>query len=309
MQAEPSPHPDMLPGFSFRHIRTWMESELSSVHNSAERDALVKIFLSQASEKSWPLLISEGYEFSTGQFNWLKESIRRLKHNEPWQYILGEVEFAGLRLKVDPGVLIPRPETEELVAMAVNAVRGSYAGIPQLRLLDLATGSGCIALSLKQSFPSAEVDAVDLSGMALDIAKRNARLNDLNVRLMQADLLQFPSREFNAGYHLIISNPPYVKDDEKLKIQPNVIDWEPHMALFVPDNDPLVFYRALARWGSTLLAPSGMMLMELNEALGQETAEVFRTAGFSQTLLLKDFRGKYRFLQVTREPMHTLDND
>lgn len=299
MLKEPQDAQGKGPEADLRTVRQWMLSRLLTSLDAAEADALVRIFLSHISGYSWPRLLAEGFHFNSSQIVWISECVSRLTLHEPWQYIIGEVEFTGLKLIVSPAVLIPRPETEELAMMARDLVRQDYAAGPGLRILDLATGSGCLALSLKHGFPEARVDAVDISPAALEVAAENAERNALEINLITADLLSPTPKDLTPGYQLILSNPPYVRLSEKTNMASNVLAWEPHEALFVPDQDPLVFYRALAQWGRSLLAPSGKMIMEINEALSQETAQVFIESGFAEALLLNDFRGKSRFLKVS----------
>ncbi|HRZ76057.1 MAG TPA: peptide chain release factor N(5)-glutamine methyltransferase, partial [Bacteroidales bacterium] len=214
-------------------------------------------------------------------------------------YLLGEVDFAGLQLKVCPAVLIPRPETEEMACMARDILRERTTWLPAPRILDAATGSGCLALAMKRWFPGAKVTGTDLSEEALTLAGENALRNGLDVKFVHADLLRPPPPGVQGNLHLILSNPPYVRWEEHQLMQPNVLEWEPHSALFAPDEDPLAFYRSLALWGKQLLVPGGMVLAELNEALGDETASIFTAAGYLNVGLARDFRGRIRFLKAS----------
>lgn len=216
--------------------------------------------------------------------------IAQLQTNIPIQYIIGETEFAGFRFKVTPSTLIPRPETEELVQWI------SGQAVPGCRVLDIGTGSGCIAISLSRLIPGAQVTAFDISGEALEIARFNNSQNNTDVNFIRKDILQ---REPCTGddYDIIVSNPPYVRKTEKKEMHARVLDFEPHMALFVPDNDPLVFYRAIAGFGQTHLHPGGMLFFEINEAFGNETVQMLREYEYQDIQLKKDIYGKKRFIK------------
>ena len=232
----------------------------------------------------------------------LEDDLRRLCAGEPIQYVLGVVEFCGHRFAVGPGVLVPRPETELLVAAGVNALREMDL-LCAPRVLDLCTGSGCIAWSIAREITDAEVVGVDLSEAALHYAVNQfpspggESLPDGRPEFVQADVLD-TEQDFPYGpFDLIVSNPPYVRESEKALMRPNVLDWEPPEALFVPDGDPLLFYRAVARWAQRFLRPGGVGLVEINEALGPETAAVFSDAGFKNVQILPDFSRKERFIR------------
>jgi len=229
----------------------------------------------------------------------IKEDVRRLASGEPLQYVLGHTDFHGHRFKVNPSVLIPRPETEMLVDEALSEL-SSY-GRPA-RILDLCTGSGCIAWSVFLESPGSEVVAVDISGDALSVAA--SQFSGASPEFVRQDIL-LGGEGFGRGtFDLILSNPPYVISGEKTLMRRNVLEHEPGLALFVPDDDPLVFYRAIAGWMDACLRPGGLCLVEINEALGIETAGVFIDAGYKKTSKIKDFSGKYRFLKI-RKPSPT----
>lgn len=215
-------------------------------------------------------------------------AIKDLKRHRPIQYITGKADFCGMTLAVNENVLIPRPETEEIVALA-----NSRSQSPK-RILDLCTGSGCIAIALAKVFPDAEIIAVDISEKALEVARQNAWNQGVEIEFVQADILSDDLAELPL-FDLIVSNPPYVREQEKADMQPNVLDYEPHLALFVPNDDPLLFYRRIAEIAHKHLVTNGLLIVEINENLGEETAGLLRANGF-ETTLHNDFKGKTRFV-------------
>ena len=227
----------------------------------------------------------------------------RMASGEPLQYIIGKAHFYGRDFKVTPAVLIPRPETE-ILCREVKTWHQAQDNGP-LRILDLCTGSGCIAWTLALEMPGAEVTAVDISEEALavassqDFAEEMARTGAIAPRFIKADVLAGPI-EGLGQYDIIVSNPPYVMDSEKALMRPNVLDHEPHLALFVSDDDPLVFYRSVARWASALLSSDGFGIVEINEALGVQTADVFREAAFRNVEIVPDLSDRHRFVRFSR---------
>jgi release factor glutamine methyltransferase len=221
----------------------------------------------------------------------------RLLAHEPVQYVLGTAHFAGLELEVTPATLIPRPETEELVQLVARA----HAGRPGLRVLDVGTGSGCLAIALARELPQAQVLAVDISAGALAVAGRNAARYAPAVQFEQVDILAgLPGGVAPASLDLLVSNPPYVRESERALMRENVLAWEPATALFVPDDDPLLFYRRLAAVAGVLLRPGGSCWLEINEALGPETAALFASTAFEPAAVVDDFLGRPRFVRVAR---------
>ena len=231
----------------------------------------------------------------------LEDGLSRLLRCEPLQYVLGEAWFLGRRFKVTPAVLIPRPETEEMVDMALrkagNLSRG--AGRP-LRVLDLCTGSGCIAWSMALGLPQSEVTGLDISPEALSVASSQFD-GDNRPRFVLSDVLDPDCLKDGGRFDIFLSNPPYVRESEKALMSRNVLDWEPGLALFVPDGDPLRFYRAEATLAARLLSPGGFGLVEINEAYGREVAGLFRDAGFRDPEVLKDLSGRDRFVLFSAE--------
>lgn len=225
------------------------------------------------------------------RFHWALEDLKR---HRPIQHIIGHVDFCGCRIAVSPDVLIPRPETEEMVQWIISTFNIHHSSF---NILDLCTGSGCIAIALKKAFPAADVTAVDVSPAALEIARQNAKNNGAEVHFVEGDVLDGVNG-FNGSYGLIVSNPPYVMEKERAQMQPNVLDYDPALALFVPDDDPLRFYKAIAAIAKEHLATDGLLVVEINEDLAEETAALFRACGFSPTIH-DDFRGKHRWIAAT----------
>ena len=237
-----------------------------------------------------------------------QEIIHRIKAQEPIQYIIGETEFYGRKFKVTPDTLIPRPETEELVQLVLKAApqppEGElklYSKTPLLGvgglILDIGTGSGCIAISLACELPDAQVFACDISGKALKIAQENAERNKANVIFEKVNILE-PFTVHHSPFTVIVSNPPYVMNAEKAEMERNVLEYEPHLALFVEDNDPLIFYRKIAEFAAKNLIDRGLCIVEINQAFGLETAELFWNQGFSEVEVLKDMFGKDRMVKA-----------
>ena len=242
----------------------------------------------------------------------LAGDLARLRNGEPIQYILGFADFYGRRFNVSPAVLIPRPETEYLCHTILAAVpapsssqgnreyapRSESEAAAPVHIIDLCTGSGCIAWTLAAEIPGAEVTGVDISPEALTVARGQQVACHRAPSFVQADILADPPASLpEASFDLLTANPPYVMDRERAAMRPNVLEHEPALALFVPDEDPLVFYRAVARWARTLLRPGGWGYAEINALLGPETAAVFRDAGFSGVSLLQDLGGASRFVR------------
>ncbi|GGG06369.1 release factor glutamine methyltransferase [Dokdonia pacifica] len=218
----------------------------------------------------------------------------RLKNHEPIQYILGDTEFYGLPFKVTPATLIPRPETEELVSWILEDLPKDTT----LQLLDIGTGSGCIAISLAKHMEQTNVTAYDISEDAIKVASENAILNKVTVTFTSVDILK--TTRLDQSYDCIVSNPPYVRELEKEEIQSNVLDHEPHSALFVSDTDPLVFYRAIGKLSYDNLSGNGRLFFEINQYLGKETVQLLKEIGFTQVELRQDIFGNDRMIKASR---------
>lgn len=250
-------------------------------------------------------IVEPGYQISDEAAGNAVEAFRRMASGEPLQYVTGKAWFYGREFNVTSDVLIPRPETEILCRTVLDSADG-------LRVLDMCTGSGCIAWTLALEMPGAEVVGVDISEGALTVASGQDFLEEIFHTgakapiFMKADVLSSPPERkegaFDRQFDIIVSNPPYVMDSEKALMRSNVLEHEPHLALFVPDDDPLVFYRAVAVWAGKLLKPGGLGVVEINEALGADTADVFSQAGFADVCIVKDLNEKDRFVTFLNVP-------
>jgi len=228
------------------------------------------------------------------------EAVSSLLNSVPLQYVLGKAYFMDLEFDVNTSVLIPRPETEELISLILKDCLGGVDVRP-LRILDIGTGSGCIAISLKHYLPESDVTAVDVSIGAIHVAEANAVMNNTPVVFIQADILDSTQWNSFVQYDLIVSNPPYVTHSEKRFMQRNVLNNEPHTALFVPDDDPLIFYRRIFEFANTKLGNNGCLWFEINEMYGNELKNMALNQGFKDVNIIFDIRGKSRFLQCFKE--------
>ena len=236
--------------------------------------------------------IKEKIALTSKQETRLEEILHRLQQGEPLQYIEGKAPFHGMEFAVRPGVLIPRPETAELVDWIVQEYTSQSP-----RILDMGTGSGCIAIALDKQLPGAKVEACDISPEALDVAKENNERNGASVTFFKHDILDLTT-PLPHSYDIIVSNPPYIMQSEQESMEQHVTEWEPHTALFVPDNDALCFYRAIAEIGMTeALEPGGCIYVEINQALGAETVALFESYGYKEVTLRRDIYGKERMVK------------
>ncbi len=271
-------------------IVAYIRSRLQPYYTAEEVSALSRIvccdLLGQAPTDYY---LGKDIVLSSKKEQELEDILQRLSRFEPLQYIEGRTLFLGRELWVAPGVLIPRPETEELVELMLKEIPADA------RILDVGTGSGCIAISLAKELPDALVTAWDVSPEALSVARANARKLQADVRFVECDVLACQVDEVGL-YDVIVSNPPYVTEAEKADMEPNVLQWEPSLALFVPDDDPLRFYRRIAVLGRDMLADGGRLYFEINRAYGREMVEMLRAMGYVGVRVEKDLSQNDRFV-------------
>ncbi len=275
---------------------------ISALYPEGEAKEMVYAFLEHhLGTKRHTHIVEPLYEVSDTAVAGALVAFERMAAGEPLQYVTGLADFYGRQFRVTPDVLIPRPETELLCREVIRKYLQSHESV---RILDLCTGSGCIAWTLALEMPGAEVTAVDISDGALTVASSQnfaeeiAQTGTFAPKFMKADVLAGPSRA--QQYDIIVSNPPYVMDKEKALMRRNVLDHEPHLALFVSDDDPLVFYRAISQWAKALLNPDGYCIVEINEALGSETAQIYIDAGFRSVGIIRDLSDRDRFVSFRR---------
>lgn len=273
----------------------YIEKELEGLYPGTEIQGFTRLILENVFRLNYTgLVLRKDDPILSAEKKQIEKIVQRLKNFEPVQHILGETEFYGLKIRVNPSVLIPRPETEELVNWIVET------GLPgNPKIADIGTGSGCIALALKKQMDNASILAVDISEKAIQAAEINSNLNRLDVEFFQTDILNWEKYEWDC-FDLIVSNPPYVREMEKVKMQPNVLNFEPQMALFVPDDDPLIFYRKIASFAKKYLQKNGWLYFEINENLGREMTLLMQNLGFRKTEVKKDINGKDRMLRCAR---------
>lgn len=271
-----------------------LREELTPIYGQGESDAMIRLIFEHL--KNWgpvDIIIHERQpvsEFIEGEINKILE---RLQQHEPIQYILGMTYFYGMNFRVGPGVLIPRPETEELIDLIINSNKEK-----DLRVLDIATGSGCIAIALARNLLFPQVEAFDISCKALDVAARNAEVLKTNVKFFEADMYKWmPNAEV---YDIIVSNPPYIDQAEKNDMAPNVLHYEPHEALFVPDDNPMGYYKRIADIGIKGLKPGGKLYLEINPRHADELVDFYSSKGYADVNILLDIHGKKRFLKCRK---------
>ena len=278
-----------------------MIHRLGEVYPPDEARAVARKVLEEGPLGLSPVRVFTGKDedLSISQQMWLRQAVQRLLYGEPVQYVLGKEIFCELSLKVGPGVLIPRPETQDLVGWLVSDLKD----IPEVHVLDACTGSGCIAVALAEKLPQAQILAVDVSLMALDYARENAQNYTGRVEVREMDILcaEVTAEIPDKSLHALVSNPPYVREMERRSMSPVVLEQEPSLALFVPDEDPLRFYRALGNLGQRVLIPGGALYVEINQQLGSETCNLFCNLGFVSVELRKDRYGNDRMVKAVKK--------
>ncbi len=318
-------------GFNLQKTKRHFTEVLAEKFSQREAEQLMRILLEDLFGIDWNRqLMNPDLRIDEHQHYQLGEAVKRLLLGEPVQYVTGMTRFNDLLLKVSPSVLIPRPETEELVQKICDSFQNSKPSLPchsavesaamsfqhghvgkresmaavykrdnlPFLIWDIGTGSGCIAIALAKHIPNAEIIAFDISEEALQIAKENAESNGAKVTFVQDDVLHPTSDYFNRPADLVVSNPPYVCDSERAAMEANVLDWEPDKALFVPDDDSLRFYRQILALAKKQLNPGGQVWFEINERMGEEMIVLCREMGFTNVEVLEDFAGKPRFVKT-----------
>lgn len=290
-----------IPSNLVKDIRKYYCNRLLSLYDENEANTMILMLLEHYFDiDRIQMALNPDLRLNESELLTLHFAVKELMKHRPIQYVMGETFFCDFTLKVNENVLIPRPETSEMVKMIINTCQSDNI----LNIIDIGTGSGCIAISMAKAFPKSNVYALDNSEQALDVARQNARNNNVKVSFLLADIMNpviFKSRDDIPKFDLIVSNPPYVRESEKKKMCRNVLDWEPSKALFVPDNDALVFYRAILRFAKNRLNDNGKIWFEINEALGNETKGLCQENGFNKVSIINDFKGKERFLVVLRQ--------
>ena len=303
---------------NIKNYRTQFIQELSPIYDAGEAESFFYLILEEKNQlKRIDLALNPDLTFSDEEIQFWNSILEQLKLEIPVQYLLGKTSFYGLDFEVNENVLIPRPETEELVEWIIQSTKvevGSTkleagsgklgVGSPKVKILDIGTGSGCIAVSLAKNIPNAQVFAIDVSGKALATAQKNANSNEVNVAFIERNILEVVTLSAVEGleqsFDIIVSNPPYVRELEKQEIKKNVLDNEPHLALFVEDNDALVFYRKIAELAQKNLSPNGQLFFEINQYLGKEMVELLEKMNFKNIELRKDIYGNDRMMRGTR---------
>lgn len=290
----------------------WLRTQLQNLYSEGESSQMANMVMEHLTGNNRLQRMNlQAQPLHGAQLQKLTEINQRLAAHEPVQYVLGEAYFGNLKLYVNKDVLVPRPETEELVHWVISDVKASgkpvFNGRKEdadktdlLKILDVGTGSGCIALALKEQMPLAEIWGCDASDAALTVARRNGSELDIRVDFVALDFLDAAQRRQLPTVDIIVSNPPYIPLTEKENMQPNVVAHEPHGALFVPDNDALIFYKALAQFGKDRLYAVGSIYVEIHENLGTDVVQLFEKEGYQNVQLKKDMQGKHRMVKAVK---------
>ncbi len=280
--------------FKIKEYRTQFIQELTPIYDAGEAESFFYLILEEKHQlRRIDLALHPDLVFSEAEIVVWNSILEQLKQEIPVQYLLGKTSFYGLDFEVNENVLIPRPETEELVEWILES-RKSKVESQNIRILDIGTGSGCIAISLAKNIPNAQVFAIDVSEKALATAKTNAENNSVNVTFINQNILE--TEDLRQQFDIIVSNPPYVRNLEKEEIKKNVLDNEPHLALFVEDNDALIFYKKIAELAQKNLSENGQLYFEINQYLGKETVDLLEKMNFKNIELRKDIYGNDRMI-------------
>lgn len=277
-----------------KNLFIYIKNALDGHYSDNEIASLSRLIIEHILHRQFSPLVLETVHSSAEQRHTVTEIVDRLKKREPIQHILGETEFYGLPLYVNKNVLVPRPETEELVELIISEVDENTT----IRILDIGTGSGAIAIALAVNLPNAKIEAWDISAEAIAIASSNAKRNKVDITFSQVDVLAEFTTE--GKFDIIVSNPPYVLESEKEDMDKNVLDYDPHLALFVPDSDALRFYVRIAELAQSMLCPNGRLYFEINRAKGQETKLMLEDKGFKGVEVIKDISHNDRMVKAIR---------
>ena len=289
---------------TIKQYREHFNESLKHLYPTSEIDSFFFLILEEYMDlKRIDVVLKSDFYLDKKSLNLMQIATKQLEHEIPIQYIIGKTEFFGLPFNVNKEVLIPRPETEELVEQVLNEISliktcktstDLASKEKQFKILDIGTGSGCIAISLKKQLPSSEISAMDVSDKALRVANKNALLNQVDINFIHQDILK--TTNLDKLYNVIVSNPPYVRELEKKEIKNNVLNNEPHLALFVDNKNPLLFYNKIAELAKKFLTKNGQLHFEINQYLGKETIKLLAEKGFKNIQLKKDIFGNDRIV-------------
>ena len=280
-----------------KEYRAYFKKELQSLYDEKEIESFFYLVLESFHQKRRiDLALNQELKLDSMQLLRWESVLVELKTQKPIQYILGETEFYGLKFLVNKNTLIPRPETEELVQLIISDTKTNKKTVP-IRILDVGTGTGCIAISLAKNILDSAVFGIDISTKALETASQNAKINEVQVVFIKKNILS--TEDLEEQFDIIVSNPPYVRNLEKAEISANVLDYEPHLALFVDDTDALLFYRKIAQLAMINLSQNGKLYFEINQYLGKETVALLEKTGLKNIALLQDIYGNNRMISCS----------
>lgn len=279
-----------------RAFKNQFIEELKNIYPLQEIESFFKILIKHFNITQIDIALNPAIELKADELLFFNNALNQLKKEIPIQYIIGETEFFGLTFKVDKNVLIPRPETEELIQWIMDDFKNNP--YKKLKILDIGTGSGCIAISLAKNLPQAKVVAIDISEEALKIARENTDLNAVNIQFINLNILE--TTELEEHFDIIVSNPPYVRLQEKHQMQKNVLNFEPEIALFVDDENPLIFYDKMASLAKNYLTKNGQLYFEINQYLGKEMVDLLKKHQFKNIELKKDFYEVDRMIKASK---------
>ncbi|HET6227754.1 MAG TPA: peptide chain release factor N(5)-glutamine methyltransferase [Bacteroidia bacterium] len=284
-----------IPSTKIQDVLKFFRQELTDIYDAGEIETFILYCFEEfLNFNKTDLILSADENVTESELLKFNFAVKQLKQQRPIQYILGKADFYQLKFLVNEQVLIPRPETEELVDLIIHEQKHKQ----ELSILDIGTGSGCIAIALKKNLPHANVTAIDISEGALEMARKNEQLNKVDITFLQADILKWQP-DNTLKYDCIVSNPPYICFSEQHEMQKNVLEHEPHLALFVPNDDPLLFYRSIADFALKHLSKTGKLYFEINASYGLKTKEMLDKKGFKNTTIVNDLNNKNRILQAS----------